>query len=101
MGMTLPFDPDRADFTNVTSEIPLAVSGVIHQANITVDEAGTEAGAATGVVIVASGAPIGSQPEPAVMNVDRPFFFAIRHTETGAITFQGHVNDPAGAAGFG
>jgi serine protease inhibitor len=34
LGMTLPFDCDRADFTNITSEIPLAVSGVIHQANI-------------------------------------------------------------------
>jgi serpin B len=98
-GMTLPFDPDRADFTNITSEIPLAVRGVIHQANITVDEAGTEAAATA--VILASGAPVGSQPEPAVMNVDRPFMFAIRHGDTGAVVFQGHVNDPAGAAGFG
>jgi serpin B len=100
LGMTLPFDPDRADFTNITSEIPLAVSGVIHQATITVDEAGTEAAAAT-AVILASGAPVGSQPEPAMMKVDRPFLFAIRHGDTGAVVFQGHVNDPAGAAGFG
>ena len=35
------------------------------------------------------------------MDVDRPFLFAIRHRDTGAVVFQGHINDPAVAAGFG
>lgn len=93
LGMTLAFGPE-ADFANVTTDIPLFVGEVVHQANITVDEAGTEAAAATAVVGPAGAAP-GPQPEPEVMVVDRPFFFAIRDTETGAILFQGHVNDPS------
>jgi serpin B len=101
LGMTLPFDPDRAGFTNISTEEPLAVSGVIHRANITVDEAGTEAAAATAVIAVTGAAPIGSQPEPVELDVDHSFFFAIRHTDGGTVVFQGHVNDPAVAAGFG
>jgi serpin B len=101
MGMTLPFDPDQADFTNISTEEPLAINGVVHQADITVDEAGTEAAAATAVIAVAGAAPIGSLPEPVELKVDRSFFFAIRHTESGTVVFQGHVNDPAVAAGFG
>ena len=93
LGMTLPFTPD-ADFSNITTDIPLFIGDVVHQANITVDEAGTEAAAATAVVGPAGAAP-GPEPEPEVMDVDRPFFFAIRDSETGAILFQGHVNDPS------
>jgi serpin B len=101
LGMTLPFEPGRADFTNISTAEPLAISGVVHQADITVDEAGTEAAAATVVAIAASAAPIASQPEPVELNVDHSFFFAIRHTDNGTVVFEGHVNDPAVAAGFG
>jgi serpin B len=93
LGMTLPFDRDAADFSNITTEIPLFVSDVVHQANITVDEAGTEAAAATAVIGEVGAAP-GPEPEPEIVDVDHPFFFAIRDSETGTILFQGHVNDP-------
>jgi serpin B len=96
LGMTLPFDRDNADFSNITTDIPLFVSDVVHQANITVDEAGTEAAAATAVIGEVGAAP-GPQPEPVIVDVDHPFFFAIRDSATGTILFQGHVNDPTGA----
>jgi serine protease inhibitor len=84
-----------ADFSNITTEVPLVVSGVVHEADIRVDESGTEAAAATAVGIVeATGPPPDSQPEPVVMDVDHPFFFAIRDFNTTAVVFQGRVADP-------
>lgn len=96
MGLTLPFDPALADFSNITTDEPLSIGGVIHQANITVDEAGTEAAAATAIVGPTGAAPGQDVPEPIEMDVDHPFFFAIRDTVTGAVLFQGHINDPTG-----
>lgn len=90
MGMPLAFDPERADFSGITSVDDLYVSGVIHQANIDVDEEGTEAAAATGVVMGNTSMP----PEPVPMTVDRPFLFALRDLETGAILFLGRVVEP-------
>jgi serpin B len=95
LGLTLAFDDDRADFSNITTEVPLWVSAVVHEADITVDEAGTEAAAATAVVIdEVTALPPGSEPEPVVMDVDRPFFFAIRDFGSSAVLFQGRVDDP-------
>lgn len=91
MGMPLAFDAQRADFTGITSVDDLYISAVIHQANIDVDEEGTEASAATGVVMGVTSLP----PEPIVMTVDRPFLFALRDVETGAILFLGRVVEPA------
>ena len=93
LGMELPFDPVNADFSNLTPDEPLFVSAVVHQANITVDEQGTEAAAAT-AVIGPTGAEPGPEPDPVEMDIDHPFFFAIRDTESGAVLFQGHINDP-------
>lgn len=94
LGMALPFDPHQADFSHITTDEPLFISVVVHHANITVDEAGTEAAAATAVIGVTGAAP-GTEPEPVEMDVDRPFFFAIRDTASGAVLFQGHINDPS------
>ncbi len=77
LGMTLPFT-DAADFSNITTDEPLSISAVVHEANITVDEAGTEAAAATAAIGEVGAAPPGEEPEPEVMDVDHPFFFAIR-----------------------
>jgi serpin B len=91
LGMPLAFDPDLADFSGITTEETLFISDVIHQANIDVDEEGTEAAAATAVVMEATGAPM----EPVTLVVDRPFLFALRDTTTGAIVFLGRVTDPS------
>jgi serpin B len=88
------FDPNRADFSGMTTQERLYVSIVIHQANIDVDEKGTTASAATAVVMDASSAPL----DHVTLNVDRPFLFALRDVTTGAIVFLGQVTDP-GAAG--
>ncbi|GAI08137.1 unnamed protein product, partial [marine sediment metagenome] len=63
---------------------------VVHKAFVSVDEAGTEAAAATAVVMV----PISMPPEPAEVTIDRPFIFLIRDIETGAILFVGRTLDP-------
>lgn len=90
MGMPLAFDSQQADFSGITPVADLYISGVIHQANIDVDEQGTEAAAATGVVMGTTSMP----PPPIPMAVDRPFLFALRDLETGAILFLGRVVEP-------
>lgn len=90
MGMPTAFT-DAADFTGMTTEEPLTIGAVIHQANITVDEYGTEAAAATAVVMEATAAPGDAPPE---VVFDRPFLFAVRDTTNGAVLFQGRITDP-------
>lgn len=90
LGMVDPFDPDRADFSAITGDRDLAISEVIHKALVSVDEAGTEAAAATAVVFRATGAPA----EPARLTVDRPFLFVIHDRPTGTILFVGRVVQP-------
>jgi serpin B len=93
MGMPTAFSTD-ADFTGISTDEPLHIGAVIHQANITVDEAGTEAAAATAVVVEAgSAAPSGDGPVE--MIVDRPFVYALRDRATGAVLFLGRVADPS------
>jgi serpin B len=93
LGMPLAMDPDRADFSGITSDERLFISNVVHQANIEVDEKGTEAAAATAVVMTLSAAPA----ETVILRVDRPFLFALRDTGTGAILFLGRIVDPSSA----
>ncbi len=77
----------QADFTGIVSSRELSISEVLHKATITVDEAGTEAAAATAVIIRYT-----SVPEEIV--VDRPFILLIRDFETGAILFMGRIMNP-------
>lgn len=90
LGMEEAFDPDVADFSAMTTEDRLFVSDVVHEAFIAVDEAGTEAAAATAVVMDLTAAPA----EPVELTIDRPFLLAIRHTAAGALLFAGHVVQP-------
>lgn len=84
---TDPSLPGGADFTGMTEARELVVSDVIQEAFIAVDEAGTEAAAATAVVVgITSAAP------PATVTVDRPFLFFIERS--GEILFLGQVTDP-------
>lgn len=85
-----PFGPGGADFTGITALRELYVQDVVHQAFISVDEEGTEAAAATAVVIGRT-----SMPTPAEVDVDRPFLFFIEHGSTGEILFLGQVVDPS------
>lgn len=92
LGMPTAFT-DAADFSGISRDTALAISAVVHQANITVDENGTEAAAATAVIVGETSAP---DPSDVVeLHVDRPFLFALRDTTTGAITFLGRVADPS------
>ncbi len=77
LGMELPFEP-AADFSAMT-DLDRAISEVVHRANITADEWGTETAAVTGGAMAGSG-----PPEPdVVVRADHPFAFVVRHTATG------------------
>ncbi|MES2285328.1 MAG: serpin family protein [Bacteroidota bacterium] len=89
MGMSVPFG-DKADFSGMTGSKELQINQVIHQTFVEVNEAGTEATAATAVGMEAGGMP--KAPKPFI--ADHPFIFAIRHNATGAILFMGALNDP-------
>lgn len=83
----------KADFSGIEASKELAISDVIHQAFIAVDEAGTEAAAATAVVMMAMAAPL-QKPVP-VFRADHPFVFLIRDNRTGTILFMGRLSEPA------
>ena len=89
MGMPDAFD-DRADFSGMTGTKGLSISSVVHKAFVSVDEEGTEAAAATGVVIKESEA----NKEPVRVTVNRPFIFLIRDKATGTVLFLGRVMNP-------
>ncbi|MBW3595725.1 MAG: serpin family protein [Planctomycetes bacterium] len=91
MGMELAFS-DQADFTGMSTAEELMISEVVHKAFVDVNEEGTEAAAATGVVVAATAAPV--QQEPVVFRADHPFVFLIRDNRTGAILFLGRVANP-------
>ena len=89
MGMPIAFSGD-ADFSGITGNRELWIADVIHKAFISLDEEGTEAAAATAVVMPRLSIP----EEPIEFNVDRPFIFLIRDIETGTILFIGRVLKP-------
>jgi len=97
MGMPAAFDQPSgsADFSRMAPRKPddyLYISEVVHRAFIAVDRYGTEAAAATAVIVMQA---TSSNPEPPVkLVVDRPFAFAIQHTSSGACLFMGRVVDP-------
>lgn len=88
LGMTVPFGAG-ADFSGI-APAGLQIDQVMHRADITVDEKGTEAAAVTGIGFVVSAPPA---PD-VVMSVDHPFAFVILHEPTGAPLFEGVVGDP-------
>jgi serpin B len=92
LGMPTAFS-DAADFSGITTQERLLIDAVIHQANIDVDEKGTEAAAATAVVMRAAGLP----NDTVTLTVDRPFLFALRDVDTGAVVFLGRIANPPAA----
>jgi len=85
---------DDADFSGITDAEPLRIGAVVHKAYIDVDEHGTEAAAATAVVMVGMAA--FRAPPPVTLVVDRPFLFAIIDTATSLPLFLGQVSHPGG-----
>jgi len=93
MGMRRAFS-NAADFSGI-SDRPLTISAVLHKTFISVAENGTEAAAATAVVMVAGVAP-GEQQKYKVFKADHPFLFLIIDRKTGLILFIGRLDDPRG-----
>jgi serpin B len=89
MGMPDAFDWDRADFSGMDGTRRLYVGDALHKAFIAVDEKGTEAAAATVVIMMEA-----SLPQGITLTVDRPFFFFIRDVPSGTILFMGRLVDP-------
>jgi serpin B len=92
MGMPKAFTP-VADFSGMTSDRRLYISAVIHKAFADVNEEGTEAAAATGVVMKRALSVVPAKP-PIVFRADHPFLFLIRDEPTGSILFMGRMTQP-------
>lgn len=90
MGMPTAFS-GAADFSGMTGDRSLCISDVRHKAFVSVDEDGTEAAAATAVIMSETALPEG----PQAVALDRPFMFLIRDIPTGSVLFLGRVLDPA------
>ncbi len=90
LGMDSAFKDGVADFSGIVDDLPLFVSAVIHEAWVKISEEGTEAAAATGVVVGTESA----GPMPFV--VDRPFLFLVRDKLSDTILFIGRVVNPNG-----
>ncbi len=90
LGMKTAFTSD-ADFSGITKETKLLISKVLHKAYVSVDEKGTEAAAATAVLIRAGAA---MPTNIKKMTVDKPFVFVIKDNQSGVILFIGKINSP-------
>jgi len=94
LGVQAAFESQRADFSRVLSKPqPLFISHVLHRAMVAVDEHGTEAAAATAVVMARGSRPPPPQ-EPVAFRADHPFVFLLRHRPTGTVLFIGRVGQP-------
>ena len=94
MGMRDAFDPTPgvADLSGMNGKRDLYVSAVVHKAFVDVNEEGTEAAAATAVIVAVTSAPV--REEPFEFRADRPFMFLIRDRRTESLLFMGRVMDP-------
>jgi serpin B len=89
MGMPDAFGP--ADFSGMDGSRNLFISDVFHKAYVAVDEAGTEAAAATAVLMKRLSMPMAD----VTLSIDRPFIFVIREGETGSVLFLGRMMNPS------
>jgi serine protease inhibitor len=90
LGMPEAFEPGVADFSGMDGSKDLFIQDVLHKAFVAVDEQGTEAAAATAVVVGVTSAPL----EPKAFEANRPFLFLIRDRVSGTVLFVGRVVDP-------
>jgi serpin B len=99
LGMKSAFDNPRgsANFDRMAPRKPddyLFISEVFHKTFLALDEKGTEAAAATAVIMARPTSAVIEKPKPVEVRVDRPFVFAIQHRTSGACLFLGRVTDP-------
>jgi len=92
LGMGIVFDPMRADLSRISQTGGLSVSDVLHKTYVDVNEEGTEAAAATVIIMVGN-----AYIQTPVMRIDHPFIFAIREHQSGTILFIGKIDSPAGS----
>jgi serpin B len=90
LGVKDAFDPATANFSGMTEKNDLYIGAVVHKAFVAVDEKGTEAAAATAVIMDTASAPMFD----VTLTIDRPFIFLIRDLPTGQILFIGRVLNP-------
>ncbi len=92
LGIRAAFQDKIADFGAMVAsgQSELLIDDVFHEGFVLVDEKGTEAAAATGVVMRTKSLP----PRPVELKVDRPFLFFVRDTKTGDVLFAGRVVNP-------
>jgi serpin B len=90
LGMRLPFN-DSADFSGMDGKKDLIISNVFHKAFVAVDEKGTEAAAATAVIMTTECST--ERPVP-LYTFDHPFIFLIHDNKTNTLLFMGRINDP-------
>jgi serpin B len=100
LGMRDAFRTRIADFTGMENSgrrlNSLFISEVVHKAYVDVDERGTEAAAATAVVMTQNSSANSEPPRPISFRADHPFLFLLRHNGTGSILFMARVFDPRG-----
>jgi len=89
LGMKDAFGTD-ADFSGMNGKKDLFISAVVHKAFVAVDEEGTEAAAATAVVVKLTAL----REPPPIFRADHPFVFLIRDKRSGAVLFLGRLTDP-------
>ena len=99
LGMKSAFDIPHgsANFENIAPRKPndyLYISNIFHKTFIDVDEKGTEAAAATAVVMMRATGLAQPKPPPIEVKVDRPFVYAIQHVPSGVCLFLGRLTDP-------
>jgi serpin B len=90
LGMNVPFT-STADFSGITGAKDLLISSVIHKAFIDVNEEGTEAAAATAVIMTVG--INGDHSSRVVVDCNHPFMYLIQHKQTGTILFMGSIDD--------
>jgi len=91
LGIVAAFDPDVADLSGITDATDLYVQDALHKSFIALDEEGTEAAAATAIIVGLTSA----GPPPAAFVADRPFLFWIEHSTTGEMLFLGQLTNPS------
>ncbi len=92
LGMPSAFVPGQANFAKMNGRKDLFLNSAVHKAFVEVNEEGTEAAAATGLVVGITSVP----PKPVLFRADHPFVFMIKDQRTGVILFMGRVENPQG-----